>query len=418
MKTELFWSAQELELLASGISNKEVAARTGRSTAAVRGKRQRLAEGAAAPAEPAKPAQYEDDRARASADFWKREHDALKKKYERALREQSAIEQLVGLAREVAPRSYETAAVPPQEKCGEGKAQSAVLMLSDTHVGQVISPNQTLGHGDYDFATFLARLKFYEDAAVSILRDHTTTKISELVIAFGGDMLHGALNHGAEAAQHHTLFAQWYGAGHAFAQFIQNVSACVPSVRIYATQGNHTRFANQHRMPTENRHSNFDSFCYEYTRALTSGIKNVQWNLDEQPVAMFEVQGFQFQLLHGDTLRGGDRALGIPNHSVGRLVSANSQLFGKHDLPSPHYYLVGHLHRSIVLPHAKGSVIINGGFAGLDGYGLANGFSPVDPSQTMFFVHPKYGKSASYEIALKFAKLGAGRPYTIPGGYL
>jgi len=180
------WTSEEITLLATpGLSNAEIALRTGRSQAAIRGKRQRLAKSAGLP-EASSSSGYEQDKARASVEFWKREHDALKKKYERALKEQSAIEQLVASAKELAPIAYSPLPPVARLSAGEGKPQSAVLFLSDTHVGQVVRPEQTLGFGGYDFETFLARLKFYEEAVTSILRDHTTTQLSELVFAFGG----------------------------------------------------------------------------------------------------------------------------------------------------------------------------------------------------------------------------------------
>lgn len=449
------WSAAELALLATpGLSNREISLRLHRSEAAIRGKRQRLAKAAAkAPVRPFHPVSgllsaaatlgmvghpfpkgagdciksigtpvpppaYEDDRARSNADFWKGQFVALNKKYERALKEQAAVDRLVELARELAPKSYSPLPPVVHVDAGKGKPQSAVLFLSDTHVGQEILPAQTMGFGEYNFEVFLARLKFYEEAVTSILRDHTTTAVQELVIAMGGDMLHGALNHATEAGQQSTLFQQWFGAGHAFAQFIRNLAPLVPAIRVQCTVGNHTRWMNQHKMPTDNRYSNLDSFVYAYTQALTRDIASVNWNLDEQPFSLFGVQGFKFHLSHGDQLRGGDRALGIPNHAVGRMVSATSQLYGKDGDSSPHYYLVGHLHRGIVLPHARGAVIVNGGFPGVDGYGLANGFSPVDPKQVFFLVHPRYGKTATYDIELKFAKVSASRPYNIPGSFV
>lgn len=442
------WTEKEIALLATpNLSNKAIAALTGRSEPAIRGKRQRLAKavvrspigpggqlsaaavldtvGKPFPANAGQtirpvgqPAGYDEDKARVKEEFWKGQHAILSKKYERALKEQAAVDRLVAVARELAPKSYSPSPLIRRMTAGKGKPQSAVLFLSDTHVGQVIEPSQTGGFGHYDFEVFLSRLKFYEEAVTSILRDHTTTEITELVIAMGGDMLHGALNHAAEASQQYTLFSQWFGAGHAFAQFIRNLAALVPCIKVQCTVGNHTRWQNQHKMPTDNRYSNLDSFVYAYTEALTRDILNVRWFMDRQPFSLFEVQGFLFHLSHGDQLRGGDRALGIPNHAVGRMVSANAQLYGKTEKPSPHYYLVGHLHREIVIPHARGSVIVNGGFPGVDGYGLSNSFSPVDPKQVFFLVHPRYGKTATYDIELKFAQPSKERPYNIPGNFV
>lgn len=410
-------TADLVNLRAEGLTFEEVAKRLNRTAESCRLKFNALVKHGA---EPEQPKTVEQDRERAGNEFWKREYKTLEGKYEKVLKEHSAIDQLVDMASELAPRSYDPnpAVYTPNHKGeGKGKPQSAVLLLSDTHIGQVIEESQTLGFGRYDFPTFLARLKYLEESVASITQDHTTTKIEELVVCLGGDMLHGALNHGAEAGQKNAIFNQFYAGGHALAQFLRNVSSLAPKVRIYCTVGNHTRWGTQHKMPTENRHSNFDQFLYAYIQSLTSGIKTIEWNLDTQPFALFDVQGFKFHLSHGDHLKGGDKALGIPNHSVGRMVSSTSQLFGKKGQPSPHYFLVGHLHRSIALPHARGSVIINGGFAGMDGYGLSGGFSPVDPSQTFFLVHPKFGKTATYDIWLNNAVQSEQAPYEIPGNF-
>ena len=362
---------------------------------------------------PAKETAMEEDVARAQNAHWKTQYNALHSKYEKLLKNQAATAQLVEMAASLAPMSYEAAPALPLIKSKPGKAQSALLMLTDTHVGAVVKPNQTLGFGGYDFDIFLHRLKFLEDAVSSILSDHVSTEVPELVVCLGGDMIHGALNHGVEAGQQVTLFQQFYGASHALAQFLRSVSRFVPSVRIYTAVGNHPRWQSQHKMPTDNRYSNLDMFLYAHLQALTRELENVQWNLDTQPFALFDVQGFRFHLSHGDHLRGGDKALGIPNHAVARMVSATSQMYGKENQPSPHYYLTGHLHRSIVLPHTRGSVIVNGGFPGLDGFGLMSGFSAVDPSQTLFLVHPVYGKTATFDIQLKFAPK-TGTTYEIP----
>lgn len=411
------WTEEEIKFLKSEPDDRAVARRLRRSEAAVRGKRQRLDAEAGGNSDVAETPTYEADKEAAASDYWRKQYRALTAKYERALKEQSSIEQLVAAIKDMAPASYSPAPEIKKLTRGSGKPQSMVLLLSDTHVGQTIRPEQTLGHGCYNFDVFLARLKFYEESVTSILRDHTTTEVPEIIVAMGGDMLDGALNHSAEAGQTTTMFSQFYGAGHAISQFLRNLSALVPRLRIHCTVGNHPRWPNQHKMPTDNRFSNFDQVLYAYLQALTKDIRTIQWTLDEQPFALFKVQNLLCHLSHGDQLSGGDKALGIPNHAVGRMVSSNSQLFGKDSSPSPDIYLVGHLHRQIVLPHAKGSVIVNGGFPGVGPYGLIRGFSPVDPTQVCFFVHPVYGQTATYTIQLKHAKVEKTRPYEIPTGF-
>ncbi len=416
------WTADEIALAAnSEITAREVAELTGRSYAAVKTRRQvlhRIGTPVITAPQAAPPATYEDDVVSTGGDHWKDEYAKLSAKYTRALKENALVDRLVAEISGIAPRSYDTApACRKLKKSGGGAAQSAVLLFSDTHVGQVISTDQTLGFGGYNFEIFLARLKFLEDRVISILDEHITTEVPELVIAMLGDMLHGALQHSVEAGQVNTLFAQFYGAGHAIAQFLRNIAAHIPRIRIYTTVGNHTRWGHQHKMPADNRYSNLDTFLYAYLAALTADIKNITWNIDKQPFAIFDVNGFVFHAMHGDTLRGGDKALGIPNHSIARNISVTTQLCNKFGVSAPNYYLVGHLHRSISIPHATGSVIVNGGWPGLDGYALAANFNPVDPTQKLFLVHEKYGKTADFDIALKFAEIADEKPYNVPSEF-
>lgn len=349
--------------------------------------------------------------------FWRDECQKLQKQIEKLSKHQTAVDVLVEEAVALAPASYSPS---PQSLLnitkGESSPQSAVLLLSDTHVGAVVRPNQTLNFGEYNFPTFLRRLKRLENSVFSIMQDHTTTPIEELVLPMLGDMIDGALTHSAEAGQVNTLFSQFYGAGHAIAQFLRNLSALVPRIRIYTCVGNHPRWGTQKKMPTKNRFSNLDHFLYAYIAALVRDIPKIQFTLTTQPMAEFQVQGFNFLAAHGDVLRGGDKALGIPAHAIGRAVSATAQLRAKTGRTPVNFYCYGHFHRSMELPHSLGQIVCNGGFPGVDEFGLAENFSAVPPIQKFFFVHPKFGRSACYDLDLSFAST-EGIPYEIPGEF-
>jgi len=335
-------------------------------------------------------------------DYWKREAGEAARKLKTQARERTAIDLLVERAIELAPISYKPApAFHAPIKIIEGKAHSGVLMFSDMHIGQVISPGQTLGLGGYNFEIFLRRLRQLETAIFSIVRDHTPTKISEIVVAMIGDCIHGNLQHTVEAGQVNTLFTQFYSAGHAIAQFFRNLSVLAP-VRIQTAVGNHPRWGTQRKMPTDNRYSNLDMFLYAYLQALLRDVPRIKFNLNEQPFSLFEVAGHGFFAGHGDHLKGGDRILGIPNHAVGRNLSNTAQNFAAAGMKFPNYFLFGHFHRPVTLPHASGEIIINGGWPGVDGFALMEAFNSSKPSQRFFLMHPKFGRAASYDIRLDF----------------
>jgi hypothetical protein len=409
------WTADEIEMLKRPISAREVAAALDRTYEAVRNKRGSLGICTTEPQSPTPESTVAEDLEAKDESYWQGQYGTLNQKYQKLLKAENAVERLVARAAALAPKGYSP--LPPvwrSTRRSSGKPQSAVLMLSDTHIGKTTSPSQTLTFGSYNFNVFMARLKYLEESVLSIVENHVTTGVPELVIAMLGDMLDGALQHSNECGQLDPMFNQYYCGAHALAQFIRNLAPHFPKIRVYDVVGNHPRFQNQPRTPTKNRYSNFDKFFYALVRELLRDVKTLEWTLDAQPYQLFDVQGFEFFCAHGDSLRGGDKTLGIPNHAVGRLVSTATQLMNKHNRKAPNYYLVGHLHRDIVLPHATGSVLVNGGFPGVDEFGLAEMFTPADPSQKFFLIHPIFGKTATYDIGLKFAEVGAAPPYTTP----
>jgi hypothetical protein len=240
MKKNIPWTQQELtelrKLKAEKIPHKEIASRLKRSRTAVDRQVDRL-----------------DDQAPLDSreKYWKDRCTDAETKLAKGQETQTATDILVEQIKDIAPKSYCCLfSSKPLVKRGKSSPQSAVLMFSDTHVGAVVRAEQTLGFGEYNFDIFRRRLKRLEDSVGSILRDHTTTEVSELVVPMLGDQIDGALQHSAECGQVNTLFSQFYGAGHAISQFLLNLSEMVPSVRVYTCAGNHPRWGTQDRKST------------------------------------------------------------------------------------------------------------------------------------------------------------------------
>lgn len=360
---------------------------------------------------------YDQDLVRVNDASLSRAYAALQQKYEKALKANSAVNQLVDNIVACAPKSYQTAPAIRTARKGSGETpQSAMLLLSDTHIGQVVDPAQTLSYGGYNFPTFLARLKYLEESVISIIENHQVAVTEELVIAMLGDMLHGALVHSVEAGQKNDLFTQYFMGAHAVAQFLRSLAAHVPTLRVKTVVGNHPRWGTQHKMPADQRYSNGDQFFYALIQALVRDIPNIDFPLDKQPMSLFEVQNFRFLALHGDTLKGGGTA-GIPALAYAKEVSARTQMFAAMGERPINYYISGHIHKPVSLPHTSGACLTNGAFVGADGYTMSAAFVPVEPQQRLFFVHPKHGITAEYCLSLKWASVSEKVPYVLPPGF-
>jgi hypothetical protein len=404
------WSAAELKLLKDPkLTNAQIAERTKRTMSAVEHQRRGLPAAMASATTP----DHKDP-----SGYWKDQFVKANREIVTLQKRDTAIRVLVEEIEALVPTTYSPApAVTTRRGTGKGQPQTAHLILSDSHTGQHVSPDQTLGLGSYGPLQFLRRLKYVEDSVLSICSEHVTTQIDELVIAVLGDMIHGNLQHSNEAAHIMPIVDQVVVTAHALAQFIRNVAPHFPKVRIKSVVGNHSRWGDQRKMPTVNRYSNFDTLVYEIARGLLRDIKNVDWHIDEQPFAFYRVYDYTILAVHGDHLRGGDKALGIPAHAIGREISFNAQVFPTSHLgKTPNYYLVGHLHRPMELPHANGDVLYNGGFPGVDNYSFASKLVPSAPSQKLFLIHPANGRSATWNLSISRGDVRYGDvvPYDIP----
>jgi hypothetical protein len=354
------------------------------------------------------------DKERRAALVKDREYDVLEKKYFKALDQIEIADRLVHKAEQLMVTYPPVRFVPSIHKREHvGQRESAVLLLGCTHVGKSVSPGQTLGFGSYGFGMFGSRLYFLEDRTISILKNHVTPSVDELVVVMLGDMLDGNLIHNKEITRAMTLFDQYYAAAHCFSQFLLNLSVHVPKIRVYTSVGNHPRWANQKRMPTENRYSNLDHFLYALVKAMVAQNTRIEFNLDTQPFCYFDIKGTKVLGMHGDHLKGGDSQMGIPIHAISRQISGISQLYESRGKPAPHLWVMGDKHKSIQLPTIKGEFIVNGSFVGDDNFSLTLS-TGGEPMQCLFGVHPKYRKSWEYKIKLIHAEYLDKLPYKLP----
>lgn len=365
-----------------------------------------------------KPTTVTEDKQRYDNAYWKAQYDQLQRKYNQVVEVSCVEDRLVEAAREVLKTPYtpEPPVVYRTPAAQKHTPQTAVLLLSDGHIGKVVDPEQTLNFGRYNFEIFCSRLKHLENRVISIMTEHQKSKITKLLIAMLGDMVDGSLNHAAEAGQANTVFAQAYNGAHVVAQFLRNIAPHVPSIQIETVVGNHGRWGTQHKMPTKNRYSNLDMFFYAMVESLVRDISTIKFNLNVQPFQTVMIEESVLWLGHGDHLKGGDKALGVPAHSIGRQLSTVAQMHSREGRQVPNIYCVGDKHKSMELPHCNGDFIINSSFVGYDEYAHSSNFPDSGPAQKLFFVHPRYGRTATYNIYLQHAP-DLVDAYTVPAGF-
>lgn len=298
--------------------------------------------------------------------------------------------------------------VPPRSvmPATTGEPLTAVLVVSDLHVGQVVDPREVDHQGKYDPVVLISRLHHLELESKRILASHPVDK---LLLLLAGDMLHGRLGHSLEDDLTLPIALQADLALHTLFPFIMALAGTVPAMEIYGVAGNHGRWPGTRKMPTDRRWSNLDTILYGSLAALIahSDAKHVSFDDRISSRRTIDVGTRRIQLMHGDEIRGGTFCVA----GMSREVS-NSTLRHVQRGASPiDYYVIGDKHFTASIPFGNGAFVVNGSFVGLDGFGM--NFLPAPPSQTLFFLHPELGKIETHEIRLDHAKIVGDLPYQL-----
>jgi hypothetical protein len=163
------------------------------------------------------------------------------------------------------------------------------------------------------------------------------------------------------------------------------------------------------KMSTDRRWSNLDSIFYSALGALCehAGLQNVSYEHRISSRRTIDVLNFRIELLHGDEIRGGSFCVSGMSREVTNATLRNVQVGRR----APDLYICGDKHFSASLPFGTGAFMVNGSFVGTDNFGL--NFIPSPPSQTLFFLDPKLGRTVTHEIRLAQAVMPSPLPYDL-----
>lgn len=288
----------------------------------------------------------------------------------------------------------------------EGPFHSALLLVSDAHVGKVCSREETEGRAVYNPAHFVARLALLEKEVIRLLKHGPP--LDELVVLFLGDIVEGALDHGAEREESMLISRQFSLAVALFSQFLTRIASVVPSLRVYGCSGNHGRWPGQRRPPTVGRESNLDGLVYRAIEAVlaAANVQNVRFHLSDAPRQSIRIKSTLVAAAHGDEIRGGEFFTGGIKREV-----YNAVLRGARDGEIPDLWVTGDKHVPQSLSIGFGQHVINGTFVGEDAFGLR--FAPAVASQTLMWICPRRGKMLQSDIRLDGARLPDPLPYQL-----
>lgn len=250
-------------------------------------------------------------------------------------------------------------------KVSSPRKRSVCLLLSDLHLGSDLSAlDNPLPFRAVQEAR---RLEYLLRQVLDYKPQYR--KDSRAVLLFNGDIIEGQLMHdlrdGAPLAEQKVIAWKYLSA------FVAYVAQAYPEVLCVWQNGNHGRDKVRH--PGRATSRKWDGHEFEIGWALkemTSGLRNVTWQLDFRAVSIIDLHGSTLGLTHGDT----EVKLGDPDTKAlanrSNLDRINStRLYGREF----DAWAFGHYHKPRHHP-GRPDVIYNGALVPPNGYARGAGY--------------------------------------------
>ena len=263
------------------------------------------------------------------------------------------------------------------------------LLLTDTHFGEVVRPEEIFRFNEYNSAVAERRLKYtFERAGVIVRRYMGGLDIDGIVVAMGGDMLTGFIHdeladtNDERAPETVVHFAPLIAAG------LKALADEFGHVYAPAVSGNHDRNSQRKRHKRRAQDS-WTWILYHWVRQLVAEDDRIEVDIAEGPDLTYKVYDTTYLLTHGDQFHGGTGISGVLSPLMlgqHRKTRRNAGLGQPYDI-----MVMGHWHQTLYLP----GVFVGGTMKGYDEYAFAMNLpmdrAPGGARQSLWLTTPERG---------------------------
>lgn len=316
----------------------------------------------------------------------RRSDNTTKKKYEAALQRIEVLEEQL-LAYEKAKEQVDTFEITAREPSGTSEA-TAVVLASDWHIEERVDPATVNGKNEYTLKIARRRAEEFFTGVVRLSeimgRD---VRINNMVLGLLGDFITGHLHdENVETAQLEPMDAmlevrRWLTSGIEHLLKHTHYDFTIP-----CHSGNHARTTEKNRHATESGHS-LEWVMYNVMADYFANEPRVRFIIPKSYHSYVQVYGTKLRFSHGHAIRYGG-GVGGPTIPINKAI-ANWNTIEWADIDC-----FGHLHQRL----DGENFVMNGSLIGYNAFAVRIKAKYQKPSQTMFLVDRKRGKTAVWPI--------------------
>jgi len=273
---------------------------------------------------------------------------------------------------------------------------SAVLVLSDWHIGEYIEPDEIEEFNAFSWAIAQKRVYYLAKQFLGwVNTERQVAVIDELVILVNGDLISGDIHHELQVTNEFPVPVQCVRAGLLVAKIVAELAPHFEKVRVeFTTADNHSRLTKK----PQYKQAGYNSYGYVVAWVAKERLgahDNLEFNVHSKITTPVEIRGHRYLSSHGNTIRGW---AGFPWYGADRKVAREAKARRKMPTKGFDKMIIGHFH----VPLKTMEYIVNGSLSGTTELDHGQG-RHAEPCQVAWLQHPKYGEYQFNEFFLQYA---------------
>lgn len=268
---------------------------------------------------------------------------------------------------------------------------TAVMLASDWHAEETVTPDTVNGLNEYNLKIFRKRAEnFFDNGLRLVSIFQKDIQIKQIVLALLGDLITGYIHeelvegNSLSPTQALLLVQETLIDG---IKYLLEQSEC--SITIVCKFGNHGRTTQKSRIATAYKNS-YEWLMYHMLAKLFNGEKRITWVIENNYYTELQIFNYLVRFHHGDWTRylGGVGGLSIPLNKA--IAKWNQNRVASLDV-------LGHYH-SLMLDTGTQNFVVNGSLIGYSPYSIFIKAPFERPLQGLFLIDEKRGKTLTAPI--------------------
>jgi len=266
----------------------------------------------------------------------------------------------------------------------KAREATAVVMCSDWHVEETVSPEQVNGRNEYSPEIARERVRNLVQGILWQLELHQSKiQIKDLILWLGGDLISGFIHEelqetNAMSPIEATMYCQELIATELIQPILDNTE--LERILVPCSYGNHGRTKQRKQFKNAAKNS-YEWLIYHALKHRFRDEARLEFNIANGAHLYVDVYDFTIRFHHGDDVKYGGGVGGL-------TIPINKAIDRWNDYEPADITCLGHFHTYMSLPY----VVTNGSLIGYNEFALSIKAKYEAPQQAFFLVDSKRGK--------------------------